>query len=110
MQITERVVNSKGKFMTAEEALEALFQYDHQDSNSDSSSKDTDESKSGFSINCDYDERSSSQHVYNSIISNLSLNVIDEVSAANTQEFSVAVDTQTNLHSTIQHDQQVHVI
>ena len=55
--------------MHAEEALETLFQNDYTDSDSDSSSIDIHESDSNISINSDYNEIWSSQHVHNSIIS-----------------------------------------
>ena len=50
-----------------------------------------------------------SQHIYNSIIPQPVLQVIDQINTnANVQEFSVACDTQTNLYLSIQHGHQEH--
>ena len=50
----EIMANSKGKFMPAEEVLEALLQNDHTNFNSDSSSNDIHESDRCISINYYY--------------------------------------------------------
>ena len=47
---------SSSKFMTAEEALEAIFQNDYADSDSDSFSNIIHESDSDIYINSDYNE------------------------------------------------------
>ena len=76
----------------------------------DSSSNDMHESDSYISTNCCYNEKSSSQHFHNSFSSPSDPQVINKVNkTTNAQEFSVVVDTQTNLHPSIQHDQPLHV-
>ena len=96
--------------MHAEDALEALFQNDYADSDSNSSYNDTSESESDVSINSGYNEKSTSQHVHNNIISQPVPQVIDEVNiSANAQESFVAFYTQINLHFLVQHDQPAHV-
>ena len=59
--------NLKIKYITAEGALEVLFQNDFSDSDSESSSYDINKNDSNLSINSDYNERSSNQPVHNSI-------------------------------------------
>ena len=87
--------------------LKELFQNDYTNSNSHSSFNYIHESDSDISINTDYNEKSSSQHVNNSIISQLVPQVTYEVNGS--EVFSVIVDTQTNPYSLIQHDKPVHV-
>ena len=77
--------------------------------NSNSSSNDIHQCDSDISFNSYYNEKSSSQHGHNSIISQPVPQVTDKFSArANAQEFFVVVDTQNNLCFSIQHDHTVH--
>ena len=96
--------------MTAEEVLEALFPNVYTDFNSNSFFNDIHENDSDSSINSNYNEISSSQHIHESIISQMDTQEIDKVNvSANAQEFSVAVDTQINSHPSIQYDRSVYV-
>ena len=63
------MASSKRKFLAAEEGSEVPFQYDYADSDPESPSNGLHESDSDMSINFDYNEKSSSYHVHNSIIS-----------------------------------------
>ena len=98
-----------GKVHDCRRSIKALFQNYYKHYDSDSSSHDIHEFDSDISINSDYNEKSSSQNVHNSIISKPVPQVIDEVNAiANAKEFSVVVYAKTYSHLSIQHDQPVH--
>ena len=96
-------------FMTAEEALRALFQKDYIDSDFDSYSNAIPESVSNIPIDSDDNKISSSQHVHTRIISQPANQVIDKISTGtNAQESAAAVYAQTRSHLSIQCDQPLH--
>ena len=82
IQIIEIVAKSKRKNMTAGEASEALLQNDYAHFNSNSSYHDIHESDSYISVNSNYNDKYSTQHVHNSIISHPDSQEIDEFSAS----------------------------